>query len=127
LALFTTAPGAEGVTPDDYAALVIQPVQAESTAFQVATQLSTTSTRMHLPIVMEDAGAAWIGEGDEIPNHVYGPYLLMVAAAGRGRAISTWLESLGFYVPLEQVHQWAAFLPALQDDHGHTLDNMPDD
>ncbi|RBM16079.1 phage major capsid protein [Streptomyces sp. PT12] len=56
------------MTPDDYATLVIQPVQDESTAFQVATQLATDSTRMHLPIVVEDAGAAWVREGEEIPN-----------------------------------------------------------
>jgi HK97 family phage major capsid protein len=68
LTLFTTASGAQGITPDDYAALFVQPVQAESTAFQVAAQLTTDSTRMHLPIVVEDAGAAWVSEGDEIPN-----------------------------------------------------------
>ncbi|MBP8537293.1 phage major capsid protein [Streptomyces sp. MK37H] len=68
MSLFTTARGAESITPDDFAALVVQPVQAESTAFQIATQLTTDSTRMNLPIVVEDAGAAWVSEGSEIPN-----------------------------------------------------------
>ncbi|QKW05576.1 phage major capsid protein [Streptomyces sp. NA04227] len=65
--MFTTAPGAEGITPDQYAALLIQPVQGESVAFQVATQITTEATRTHLPIVQEDTGAAWTREGDEIP------------------------------------------------------------
>lgn len=65
--MFTTAPAAGGITPDQYAALIVQPVQAGSVAFQIATQLTTDATRTHLPIVQEDAGAAWTREGDEIP------------------------------------------------------------
>ncbi|WP_053924856.1 phage major capsid protein [Streptomyces chattanoogensis] len=65
--MFTTSPGVTGVTPDHYAGLIIQPVQGESVAFQVTTQLTTDATRTHLPIVQEDAGAAWTREGDDIP------------------------------------------------------------
>ncbi|MDI3408420.1 phage major capsid protein [Streptomyces cavernicola] len=63
----TTSPGAGGFAPDDYASLIVQPVQDEAVAFQVATQITTDATRTHLPIVKEDAGAGWVHEGDEIP------------------------------------------------------------
>lgn len=55
------------------------------------------------------------------PNRTYARYLLLWAAAARERAITAWLDSLGFKVSLETVTQWAAFLPALQDDDGHTF------
>ncbi|MFF7230591.1 phage major capsid protein [Streptomyces sioyaensis] len=65
--MFTTAPGAHAFTPDDYADLIIRPVQDAAVAFQVATPVTTSATRMNVPIVEEDAGAAWLNEGDEIP------------------------------------------------------------
>ncbi|MBT2397947.1 phage major capsid protein [Streptomyces sp. ISL-100] len=65
--MFTTATGAAAFTPDDYAALIVQPVQGQSVALQVATTLTTDSTRMHIPVIVDDGGAAWLSEGAEIP------------------------------------------------------------
>lgn len=66
MSLFTTATGADGFTPDDYAPVVVNAVEAASLAFSVASVFETSSTTTHVPIVNADAGADWVSEGAEI-------------------------------------------------------------
>ncbi|MEO3978372.1 phage major capsid protein [Streptomyces sp. CAU 1734] len=66
MALLTTSTGASGITPDDHGPLIVQPVERESVALQVATKLTTASTTIHIPMVDTDAGASFVAEGEEI-------------------------------------------------------------
>ncbi|QHC25959.1 phage major capsid protein [Streptomyces sp. GS7] len=66
MALFTNIAGVSGITPDDYGPLIIEPVERQSVALQVASTLKTSSTKVHIPIVHTDAGASFVAEGEEI-------------------------------------------------------------
>ncbi|MFI2104101.1 phage major capsid protein [Isoptericola sp. NPDC019693] len=66
MTMFTTSTDVSGILPDDYGPLIVQPVQRGSIAYQVSTNLGTTSTKMHVPIVTDDPSAAWVAEGAEI-------------------------------------------------------------
>ncbi|GGP84482.1 hypothetical protein GCM10010278_73710 [Streptomyces melanogenes] len=66
MSLLTSSAGVGGITPDDYGPLIVQPVERESVALQVATQLTTTSTTVRIPVVQTDAGASYVAEGAEI-------------------------------------------------------------
>ncbi|MEH6373274.1 phage major capsid protein [Streptomyces sp. KLMMK] len=66
MSFLTTSAGASAITPDDYGPLIVQPVERESVALQVATKLATDSTTIHIPIVATDAGASFVEEGAEI-------------------------------------------------------------
>lgn len=54
------------VLPEAVGPLIIRPLQAQSTALQVATQVQTASPTFRLPVVDLDAAAAWTAEGDDI-------------------------------------------------------------
>jgi HK97 family phage major capsid protein len=62
----TTANGAVILTPAEVAELLVQPVQAESIAMQVATVVNTESSTYRIPTVTADPQAEWVDEGDEI-------------------------------------------------------------
>lgn len=68
MALLTTTTDVSGITPDEYGSLIVEPVIAECIAFDpaVATVVRTSSTNFHIPILRDDAGAAWVNEGAEI-------------------------------------------------------------
>ena len=68
MALYRTAtPGkGGGILPDQFAELVVRPVQTGSVAYLVSTLLTTPNARVHLPIVATDTTAAWTAEGAEI-------------------------------------------------------------
>lgn len=63
--LYTT--GAAGIlTPEEVGQLVVQPVTAASVAMQIATVVQTNSGEFRIPIVTNDAIAAWTPEGSDI-------------------------------------------------------------
>ncbi|WP_206502211.1 phage major capsid protein [Streptomyces chrestomyceticus] len=66
MSLLTTTSGVSGITPDDHGPLIVQPVERESVALQVASVIKTDSTKVHIPIVHTDAGASFVAEGEEI-------------------------------------------------------------
>ncbi|MEU3710275.1 phage major capsid protein [Streptomyces catenulae] len=66
MSFLTASSGVSGITPDDYGPLIVQPVERESVALQVASKLKTNSTKVHIPVVQTDAGASFVAEGDEI-------------------------------------------------------------
>lgn len=66
MATYTSASGIGGILPEHYGPIIIEPVQRESVAMQVATVLATTRHTMNLPVVTEDPTAAWVAEGAEI-------------------------------------------------------------
>lgn len=60
-------PGAAGIlTPEEVGQLVVQPVTAASVAMQIATVVQTNSNEFRIPIVTNDAIAAWTPEGSDI-------------------------------------------------------------
>src|SRR5690625_3395039 len=66
MTLLTTTTDVSGLLPSDYGPLIVQPVKSGSIAYAVATDLTTDANRMRLPIIKEDAAAAWVAEGAEI-------------------------------------------------------------
>ncbi|CAN5904110.1 hypothetical protein BH23ACT2_BH23ACT2_28400 [soil metagenome] len=66
--LYTTDPGSGGILPAEYGAAVITAVQAESLALSdgVTTTVSTSANVFRIPRVVDDAGANWTPEGEEI-------------------------------------------------------------
>lgn len=62
----TRAGVSDAFLPDDYASLIVLPVQADSVAFRVSTQHGTDKQSMAFPLVSTDAAAAWTAEGSEI-------------------------------------------------------------
>lgn len=60
----TTAAGI--LTPEEVGTLVVQPTQAASVAMQIATVVQTESGEFRIPIVTDDAVAAWTPEGSDI-------------------------------------------------------------
>jgi HK97 family phage major capsid protein len=63
----TTTAGVGGLLPADYGTLIVQPVTDAAVATRVANVATTGSTEFRIPVVVEDAGATWVAEGDEIP------------------------------------------------------------
>ncbi|MDN4521413.1 phage major capsid protein [Mycolicibacterium austroafricanum] len=63
--LYTTAAGGI-LTPEEVGALVVQPVERASVAMQIATVVPTNSGEFRIPIVTNDAIAAWTPEGSDI-------------------------------------------------------------
>ncbi len=66
MAMSTSTAGIGGILPDQYGPVIIQPVQRESVAMQAATVMATGNHTLNIPLVLEDAGAAWVAEGAEI-------------------------------------------------------------
>jgi HK97 family phage major capsid protein len=64
--LLTSTPGASGVLPPDFGALVVQPTLAASIFAQVATLAMTAGRDYRIPLVTADPTARWVAEGDEI-------------------------------------------------------------
>lgn len=67
MATFTSTPDVGGALPPQYGKLVTQPVDQASVAIQASTLVTTDRHDYHVPIVTEDASAAWVAEGQEIP------------------------------------------------------------
>jgi HK97 family phage major capsid protein len=65
MALYT-ATGGPILSPEQVAALVVQPLIDQSVAAQVSTVITTTSHDLRVPIVTADPAAAWTAEGAEI-------------------------------------------------------------
>ena len=63
--LYTTSAGGI-LTPEEVGALVVQPVAAASVAMQIGTVVNTNSGEFRIPIVTNDAIAAWTPEGSDI-------------------------------------------------------------
>lgn len=66
MTMLTSTTDVSGITPDQYGALIVQPVQAASVAFQVSALIATSSTRFQVPIITADPSAAWVVEGGTI-------------------------------------------------------------
>lgn len=62
--LSTTAAGI--IRPEDVGELIVEPIRAASTAFQVSTNVTTSSPEFRLPRVVADAGVGWYSEGSNI-------------------------------------------------------------
>ncbi|MBB1052462.1 phage major capsid protein [Dietzia sp. CW19] len=61
-----TTNGAAILSPEDVAALLVQPVLAESLPGLVATPVPMTSNKLRAPSVQDDPNADWVEEGAEI-------------------------------------------------------------
>jgi HK97 family phage major capsid protein len=68
MALYTNSADVSGILPPEYNALIVAPVERDALAFNplIATVVRTESTSFIIPVVLEDAGAAWVAEGAEI-------------------------------------------------------------
>lgn len=68
MALYTSTSDVGGILPEQYGPLIVEPVTRAALAFNptVAATVRTIGTNFHVPVVTEDAGAAWVSEGDEI-------------------------------------------------------------
>lgn len=64
MAMNTT--GAGELTPEQVGSLVVQPVMNGSTAAQISTSVSISSTDYRVPLVTADPSAAWVAEGGTI-------------------------------------------------------------
>lgn len=64
----TTTATVNGILPDQYGSLIIEPIQANSLAFdpRVSTVVTTTATEFRMPVIRSDVGASWLTEGGEI-------------------------------------------------------------
>ena len=68
MTFLTSSTGAGSILPEEYGALITDPLEAESIAFNpaLATVVRTGSHTFNVPILKEDAGAEWVAEGSEI-------------------------------------------------------------
>jgi len=66
MAMTTATNDVAALLPDQIGDLIVQPVEAESTAMQVSTVVRTGSHKYRIPLVLEDPSAAWVAEGAEI-------------------------------------------------------------
>lgn len=66
MTLLTTGDGASILRPEDVQALVVEPLQRDAVALQVATLVTTASTSTRFPVVQSDPTTAWTAEGDDI-------------------------------------------------------------
>jgi hypothetical protein len=58
MAIFTTTPDVSGLLPEDYGALMVQPVEQASIAMQVTTVIATDANTFRAPVVTDDGDAA---------------------------------------------------------------------
>ena len=56
--------------PEEVGALVVQPVERASVAFQIATVVRTESHGFRIPVITSDATAAWTAEGSDITHRI---------------------------------------------------------
>ena len=56
------------LTPEQIGSLVVRPAIRETVCMQVATTVITTSSKLRIPIVVQDAAAQWIPEAAVIPE-----------------------------------------------------------
>lgn len=66
MTLLTSTPTVDGILPDDYGQLVVQPLAGASLALQVTTSAITQFNTFNIPVITDDAAAAWVPEGGEI-------------------------------------------------------------
>lgn len=68
MTFLTSSTGTGGILPPEFGALITGPLTKEAIAFNpaLATVVSTGSHTFNVPILKEDAGAAWVTEGSEI-------------------------------------------------------------
>ena len=66
MSVYTTTATVSGLLPDQHGPLVVQPALDASVFAQVATAVTTRSTRYRIPIVSADPTASWVAEGAEI-------------------------------------------------------------
>lgn len=66
MTLLTTAHNVSGLLPAEYGALVTEPVRRLSVALHVANVVTTQANTFRIPVLKDDAGAAWVAEGSEI-------------------------------------------------------------
>ena len=66
MAIFTNTEDASGILPDDYGTLIVRPVEKASDAFGVSTLHTTAAHAYQIPVVTDDGGAGWFGEGDDM-------------------------------------------------------------
>lgn len=64
--IFESTDGTKNLTPADYGQLIINPVQAESVAFQVSNIIETRGAEFHAPVITEDGGAKFAAEGEDL-------------------------------------------------------------
>lgn len=68
MTMLTSAQSNSGILPEEYGALITQPVQEAALAFQpsVAQTVTTASNEYRVPVQVEDVAAAWTAEAEEI-------------------------------------------------------------
>lgn len=68
MTMLTTAQSNRGILPDEYGALITDPVAEAALAFQpsIAQRVTTSGKTFRVPVLVEDAAAAWTAEGEEI-------------------------------------------------------------
>lgn len=64
--LTATSGSTHGLLPNEIGALVTEPVRRASVAMNVATVVTTINNEYRVPVVVTDAGADWVAEGEEI-------------------------------------------------------------
>lgn len=66
MAFLSTSAGSI-LKPEEVHGLIIQPTQEQSVAMQTATVVPTSSSEFRFPVVVDDAAAQWLSEGEDIP------------------------------------------------------------
>lgn len=68
MTLLTSSPNAQGILPPEFSSLITRPVEEAALArdARLATAVSTSSHEFRIPVLVEDAAAAWVAEGAEI-------------------------------------------------------------
>ena len=68
MTMLTSAQSNSGILPDEYGALITEPVAEAALAFQpsIAQRVTTSGKTFRVPVLVEDAAAAWTAEGEEI-------------------------------------------------------------
>ena len=68
MTMLTTAESNRGILPAEYGSLITQPVTEAAIAFdtRVAQTVRTDGKEFRIPVLVEDAAAAWTAEGEEI-------------------------------------------------------------
>lgn len=68
MTMLTSAASNRGILPAEYGALITEPVAEAALAFQpsIAQRVTTPGKTFRVPVLVEDAAAAWTAEGEEI-------------------------------------------------------------
>lgn len=66
MVMYTTTSNVNGILPDTYSRIVVQPALDMSVFAKVATSVITGSAEYRIPIVSADPTASWVAEGAEI-------------------------------------------------------------